>query len=107
MAWWLLAISYPAWITLGIIAWSGDTYIGVDVAPGPDQRMIITSIRPGGLVSESGAHVGDVLLEVDGVEINEQTWATRGSAGTRFLILDTAEGHFQVDPIIRTAVRLK
>ena len=87
--WWLLALSYPLWVALGLVGWLGEPHIGVETAPAPDGQMVITRMHPGGAAWRSGAQLGDVLLEIDGVRANERSWNVSGDAGAEFLILKT------------------
>ena len=87
--WWLLALSYPLWVALGVISWSGYTRIGVEGAPGADGRHVIEKMVPAGSAWLSGAHVGDVLFEIDGREVTQVRWEERGDSGREFRIQTT------------------
>jgi len=84
VAWWLLALAYLGLLGLSLHEWRSAPHIGVDAVTNIDGRLTIAALRPSGLVWNAGAVVGDLLLEVDGSEIDEKTWALRGDAGTRF-----------------------
>ena len=93
LAWWLLALLYPVWVALAILAWLGEPRIAIDAVPAADGRMVITRIHPTGAVWRSGAQLGDVLLEIDGVARNERTWRLVRDSGTEFRIRATSDGH--------------
>ena len=97
MAWWLLAVSYPAWVALGLVGSLGETQLGFDAALAPDGRMVITSVRPGGAAWESHAKAGDELLEIDGVKVDQRRWFISGDSGTAFRVL-TIDGNVLSGP---------
>jgi len=97
--WWVLAITYPICLALAIIAWLGEPYIGVDASPTGDNEMVITWVQPGGAAWVAGAQVGDVLLEVDGTAVDQDTWQRTGDSGTAFSILTASEGRLISDRI--------
>jgi uncharacterized membrane protein YbhN (UPF0104 family) len=86
-AWWIMAVSYPVLVAFSIMAWNGSYHIGIEAAPGPDDKMIIVSARPGSDAWHQGARSGDVLLELDGVEVTRETWQRTGDSGDSVKIL--------------------
>ncbi|MCH7736555.1 MAG: hypothetical protein IH872_04040 [Chloroflexi bacterium] len=55
--------------------------------------MAITKILPGGPVYElSPAEVGDFLIEIDGLAVNEELIKSRGTTGTSFAIVKSDAG---------------
>ena len=83
---------YPISLAFGAIGWFNDGPIGLDVAPGPDGRMTITRVQPTTPAWDSGAKPGDILLEVDGLEINETNWRVIEGSGKDFRISSAADG---------------
>ena len=98
LSWWLLAASYPLLLVLGIAGWFADPRIGLEAAPGPNGTMVITRLHPGGSAWDTGARVGDMLLEIDGVQVTEQTWELSGELGTEYTVL-TEDGKLLSDSV--------
>jgi signal transduction histidine kinase len=86
LAWWLGAIGLPIAAVLGLVAWIGEPRIGLDVTLGSDGRMEITRVHPGGPAWASGVRIGDVLVWVDGTDIDQVTWVQRQDNGVNFLV---------------------
>ena len=95
--WWFLPVTYPAWLVFGINGWFSTPHIGVHAEPDTTGRMVITEMFPGGAAWGAGASVGDILLQLDGVQVDERAWIARGDSGTEFRILTTPEGVVLID----------
>lgn len=87
-----LVIGYIATTSLSVVEWRREPHVGVEASPGPEGQMTITHVKPGGLAQDAGALIGDTLLEIDGVPIDEPYWQTRGDTGSNLkldLLRDT------------------
>ena len=91
-AWLFLAALYPVWALLSILGWFERPQLGLSATPGPGGEMVITAVHPGGLAWESGARSGDILLEIEGVEVDAVRWSSGGDSGTEFRVMRARDG---------------
>jgi signal transduction histidine kinase len=90
--WWLLALAYPIWVVLGVVGWHGEPRIGVNAVPGTDGEVVVTKVYPGTPAFRAGVQAGDILVALDGVRVDEQSWRVKGDTGIEFSFIATRSG---------------
>ena len=76
-----------------------EPHVGLEAGPGANGQMIISYVWPGSLAFSAGARIGDTLLEIDGVQVDEQVWSRRGDTGASVRIARAT----QTGPVVEYA----